>query len=127
MVGELPIEYSGYPQKKQAFWRFSMSLKLLLTHIIQQYRTEAQSSTWQPVFKAVMDAENDSAKALEAIEELTIRHSINSSAPNGPPSAAAVVSGVSTLPADTPPAQLAAVEKDLTNAVKELKKRNRVS
>ncbi|KIJ40018.1 hypothetical protein M422DRAFT_257083 [Sphaerobolus stellatus SS14] len=92
----------------------------LKVHLGSRY-VEAE---WRDAFKAVMDAEKDTLKALESIKRLTNKVI----KPSQPSNIGAVIPNTVwlPLPAQAPPRHLVDLEKSLEESVIELKKRNRI-
>ena len=88
-----------------------MSLPEAEAQLQNHLGTQYDDRDWRPALKAVMDAENDSIKALEAIRELSLACNL--------PKLTIRLPG-------RPNPQLANAETQLMEAVEELRERNRI-
>lgn len=95
----------------------SMTLPQVEERLKSIFGADYIDQDWRPALKAVLEAENDEVKALEAIEKLTMANNpiptTNSTKP----------ATLSPLPV---PLQLQDVEQDLVAAIDELKVRKRI-
>jgi hypothetical protein len=93
-----------------------MGLPKAEQHLVELFGERYNDNEWRPALVAVMDAENDVAKALEAIRQLTKQKqpAVNST-PNS-----------TVNHPKAPPLQLTSLENELTRIVQELKDRRRI-